>query len=125
MYKTRKGRNNIVMEVDPQTRLQILQTKLKIWWEICNVADYIVLTRCYKCSRYNHKHYECKGEETCPLCAGKHKMKECATSTNEHKCINCIYYNRYSKKEWINVNHSALSKDRPASKQCSQGIETT
>jgi hypothetical protein len=78
MYKTRKGRNNIVMEVDPQARLQIVQTKLKIGWEICNVAEYLVSTRSYKCSRYNHKHYECKGEETCPLCAGKQNERMCS-----------------------------------------------
>jgi hypothetical protein len=70
-FKDRKGRHNIVMEVGPRTRQQILQIKLKIGWEICSVADYLAPTRCYKCSRYNHKHYECKGEETCPHCAGK------------------------------------------------------
>jgi hypothetical protein len=74
-YKTRKGRHNIVMEIGPQTRKQILQTKLKIGWEVCNVADYLIPTRCYKCSKYNHKHNKCRGEETCPVCAGKHKMK--------------------------------------------------
>jgi len=42
---------NIVIEVGPQTQKQILQTKLKIGWEICNVEDYLVPTRCYRCSR--------------------------------------------------------------------------
>jgi len=51
------------MEVGPQTRKQLLQTKLKIGWDICNVADYLVPTICYKCSRYNHKHNDCKGEK--------------------------------------------------------------
>ena len=64
----------------------------------------------------NHKHNECKGEETCPHCAGKHKMKECTAAASEHKCINCITYNRYNKKEKINKNHSALSKDCPSLK---------
>jgi len=31
-FKDRKGRHNIVMEVGPQIRLQILQIKLKIGW---------------------------------------------------------------------------------------------
>jgi hypothetical protein len=113
-FKDRKGRHNIVMEVGPSTRQQILQIKLKIGWEIRSVADYLAPTRCFKCSRYNHKHYECKGEETCPHYAGKHKMKECKAEENEHRCINCISYNKYNKKEWINENHSALSKNCPS-----------
>lgn len=113
-FKDRKGRDNIVIEVGPKTRQQILQLKLKLGWEICNAADYLVPTRCYKCSRYNHRHNECKGEETCPLCTGSHKMKECTAETNEHKCINCITYNRYSKKEKIDENHSALNKKCPS-----------
>jgi hypothetical protein len=35
-FKTRKGRLNIVMEVGPSTRMQILQSKLKTGWEMCN-----------------------------------------------------------------------------------------
>jgi hypothetical protein len=70
-FKNKKGRNNIVMEVSPHIRKQILHTRLKIGWEICNVADYLIPTRCFKCSKYNHKHFVCKVEETCPHCAGK------------------------------------------------------
>jgi hypothetical protein len=49
-YKTRKGQHNIAMEVGPQIQKQILQTKLKIWWEIRNIEDYLIPTRCYKCT---------------------------------------------------------------------------
>ena len=113
-FKNRKGRHNIIMEVGPQIRKQILQSRLKIGWEICYVADYLTPTRCFKCSRYNHKHYECKGEETCPHCAGKHKKNECTTAESEQKCINCITYNRYNKEGKRNENHSALNKDCPS-----------
>jgi len=113
-YRNKQGRHNIVMEVGPQIRKQILQTRLKVGWEVCNVADYLVPTRCYKCSRYNHKHYECKGEETCPHCAGKHKLKYCTTAAGEQKCINCITYNRYNKDRKVRENYSALSKDCPS-----------
>ena len=37
-FKDRKRRHNIVMEVGPQIRLQILQIKLKIGLEICNIS---------------------------------------------------------------------------------------
>ena len=110
-YKNKRGKYNIVMEVSPQARKQLLQTKLKIGWEICNTADYLVPTRCFKCSRFNHKHYDCRSAETCPHCTGNHKMKECTAAASEHKCINCITHNRYSKEGKVNENHSALSKD--------------
>ena len=114
MFKNRKGRHNMVVEVGPQIRKQILQFKLKLGWEICNVADYLIPTRCYKCSRYNHKHYDCRGEETCPHCTGKHKKNECTSAESEHKCINCITYNRFNKEGKVNENHSALSKGCPS-----------
>ena len=67
----------MVVEVGPETRKKLLQPKLKMGWLICSVGDYLVAERCYKCSRYNHRHQECKGEETCPLCAGGHSLKDC------------------------------------------------
>jgi predicted ATP-grasp superfamily ATP-dependent carboligase len=39
--KFKKGNNNILIEVGPQTRKQILQTKLKLGWEICSTKDYV------------------------------------------------------------------------------------
>jgi len=33
-----------------------------------------VTKRCLKCSRYNHRHQYCRGEETCPLRAGGHTL---------------------------------------------------
>jgi hypothetical protein len=51
-YKTKKGNYNIVIEVGPQTRKQILQNKLKLGWEICSAKDYLAPTRCYRCSRF-------------------------------------------------------------------------
>jgi len=98
-YKTRKGNNNILIEIGPQTRKQILHSKLKIRWEKRKVEDYVVPTRFFRCSRFNHKHSDCKGMETYPHRAGKHKLKECTALASEHKFINCITYNRYNKNE--------------------------
>jgi len=86
-YKTRKGNYNIVIELGPQTRKQILHTKLKIGLEICKVEDYLVPTRCFRCSRFNHKHSDCKGKETCLHRAGMHKLEECTAPPSERKCI--------------------------------------
>jgi hypothetical protein len=113
MFRTKKGEINMVVEVGPEKRKKLLQSKLKIGWLICRAGDYLVAKRCYKCSRYNHKHQECKGEETCSLCAGGHSLKDCKTPSNQHKCINCMNYNRHSKKGKVCENHLSLSKDCP------------
>jgi len=74
-YKTRKVTYNILIDVGPHKRILILHTKLIIGWEICKVEVYLLPTWCFRCSLFNHKHSECKGEEIYPHCAGKHKLK--------------------------------------------------
>jgi hypothetical protein len=98
-YRTKRDQINMVIVVGPLMRKKLLQTKLKIGWLICKIEDYLMAKRCFKCSRFNHRHQNCQGEETCPLCAGAHKLKECTVPANQHKCINCMTYNSYSKKE--------------------------
>lgn len=112
-YKTKKGRN-LVIEVGAQTRKILLQTKLKLGWLICKVEDYVVAKRCFRCSRFNHRFSECRGEETCPLCARSHKLKECTAAAEELKCINCMTYNKYNQNAKICVNHSSLDKKCPS-----------
>ena len=63
-YRGKRHTTNMVIEVGPPKRQKILSTKLKIGWPICNTRDYIVVNRCYKCSRFNHKASDCRGEET-------------------------------------------------------------
>ena len=113
-YKTKRGPINMVIEVASETRKKLFGKKLKIGWLICRVDDYLVAKRCFKCSRFNHRHQDCKGEETCPLCTGGHKLQECKAPADQYKCINCINYNRYSKSDKINVNHSSLHRDCPS-----------
>ena len=113
-YETRKHTRNLVMEVDAQTRRLLLQKKVKLGWQICNIEDYVVASRCYKCSRFNHRARDCRGEETCPLCAGSHKLKECTSDPQEYKCINCLSYNKYNQKNPICANHTSLDKNCPS-----------
>jgi len=91
-YRTKRGLINMVIEVCSGTRKKLLQTKLKLGWLIYSADDYLVARRCFKCSRlnllnFNHRHQDCRGEETCPLCAGEHKVKECTAPTAHYKCI--------------------------------------
>jgi len=88
-YTTKRGMKNLVIEVDSNTRKKLLQNRIKMGWTICKVDDYIVAKRCFRCSRFNHTHKECRGIETCPLCSGNHKLKECNTPKSEYKYTNC------------------------------------
>jgi hypothetical protein len=66
-FQTKWGLINMVIEADSETRKKLIQTRLKIRWLICKVDDYLVAKSCFKCSRFNHRHQDCRGEETCPL----------------------------------------------------------
>ena len=104
----------MVIEVGPETCKKMPQTKLKFGWLTCNVGDYLVARRCYKCFSYDHRHQDCRGEETCPLCAGGHKLKDGKAPTSQNNYINCMAYNRYGRKEKISKNLSLLSKNCPS-----------
>ena len=58
-YVTKRATRNLVIEVDPSTRGKPLTARIKLGWAICQVDDYIVAKRCYRCSRY-HIFRECK-----------------------------------------------------------------
>jgi hypothetical protein len=105
-YETKNHTRNLVVEVGAQTRRQLLQTKIKLGWLICNTAEYVVANRCFNCSRFNHKHSDCRGEVTC----GKTSLKECSAAPSEHKCINCIMYSKYNQNKHIRNSHSSLDK---------------
>jgi hypothetical protein len=97
IFETKRNTRNLVVEMNAQTRTQVLQNKLNLEWMICKIDDYVSVNRCFRCSCYNHRHTECKSEEACPLWAGKHKLKACTASRTEYKCINCVTYNTYTR----------------------------
>jgi hypothetical protein len=113
IFATKRETRNLVIEVLPQARRQILQTKLKLQWTICAV-DRISVTRCFKCSGYNHRHRDCKSEEACPLCSGKHRMQECTTPRTHYRCANCMKFNSRNKDRKTPENHSALDQNCPS-----------
>ena len=107
-YETKKHIRNLVTDVGTQTSKQLLQKKVKLGWLIWKIEDYVVANRGFKCSRFNHRFRDCRGEETCPLCAGSHKLKECTATSMEYKCINCLTYNKHNqnKKSVTTTPHS-------------------
>jgi hypothetical protein len=113
-YTTKKLNRNLVIEVNAQTRKTLTHKKLKLGWMICKVEDYLVPNRCYRCSKYNHRQQTCKSEEICPLCTGKHKLKECTVNPQDYKCINCATYNIHNKNTRTCENHSSLDRNCPS-----------
>jgi len=81
-YEIKTHIQNLVVEVGAQTRKLLLQKKFDLGWLICKIEDYVVGNRRFKCSRFNHRLHDCRGEETCPLCAGNHKLRECTALPN-------------------------------------------
>jgi len=77
LYETKRRTRHLVIEVSAQTRKLLIQKKVKLGWLICIIGDKRVAKRCFKCSRLNHRFRECRGTETCPLCAGSHRLNEC------------------------------------------------
>ena len=111
---TKRKTRNLVIEVDSGTRKKLLQARIKLGLAICSVDNYIVAKRFFHCSRYNHNFRDCKEEETCPLCTGNHKLKECTATKSEHKCINCVIYNKNHQTNQIGTAHSSPDKICPS-----------
>lgn len=113
VFRTRKNFRNLVIEVKPESWRALVERKIKIGWQFCNVADYIKVNRYYRCSKYNHRAENCTGEETYPLCAGSHKLRDCQASRQEFKCTNCISNNKYNTDK-VDEKHSSLDKNCPS-----------
>ena len=113
-YITKRGTKNLLIEVDPSTRKKLMAARIKLGWAICRVDDYIVAKRCYRCSRYNHTFRECRGEETCPLCSGGHRLKDCTATQAEYKCVNCATYNKHNNTTQNDTAHSSLDRKCPS-----------
>lgn len=110
-FQDRGNRKNLIVEVSPEARKIILATKLKIGWNRCGGDDYVRVNRCFKCSKFNHRAQDCKGELTCPHCTKDHAGKDCQANRDQQQCINCITFNKYNKQKKTEINHSSMDKN--------------
>lgn len=102
--RTSNANVNVVLEVSPRVRRQIINKGyLYIGWSRCGVADYCIVPRCFKCSRYSHQKSTCRNETTCPQCAGPHELQDCQSEV--FNCINCVEYNKLHKAN-LPTNHA-------------------
>jgi len=103
----KKQTRNLLVEVGAQVIKSLLQNKVKLGWLICKIEDYVSINRCFKCSRFNHRARDCRGEETCPLCADRHRLRDCTASPQEYKCVNCITFTKFNPTKPVYSNHSS------------------
>ena len=97
VFEDGEKHKNLVIEVNSETCKRLVDRKLKIGRHVCNSNDYLSVTHCYKCSKYNHRAQECFGDVNIDM-------------DINHRCVNCISYNKHNKTTQVNVNHPSLDK---------------
>jgi hypothetical protein len=106
---------HVVIEVSPSLPRELVALrKIKLYWNLCKVEDFIVVTRCLKCLGFGHTTRFCQNQQKCSTCAEDHHWRVCSNQHPNH-CVNCIEANSYihgdSKK--LITNHSVYSKECP------------
>ena len=106
---------HVVIEVSPNLRRKLLAPhKLKLLWSMCEVEDFISITRCLKCLGFGHTARFCQNQSKCSYCVEDHQWKECGNK-RVIRCSNCIKTNTYIHDESrkAKTNHSVFSKECP------------
>lgn len=108
--KTRKGRFNLIVDVDPGTFNYLMNRDqiLYIGWNNCNIYEYFSVRRCFKCGGYNHEAKDCKEKITCVLCAGEHTSDICRSGNK--KCVNCTICANQKLNLNLDVQHAAIDR---------------
>lgn len=122
-YKGRQGRENVILEVDPDT-YSLIQRKerLSIGWRSYKFFDDVGVIQCFKCWKFGHMSKECRSEKNiCPKCTGDHMAKQC--QSQETKCSNCIYATEVLKLPNVDYNHEAYDRNCEAYKRIYKELE--
>ncbi|XP_017462848.1 PREDICTED: uncharacterized protein LOC108356236 [Rhagoletis zephyria] len=100
---------NAIIEIDKEDFTKILAAeRINIGWDRCKVFDAINVLMCYKCKGFNHKSADCKNEEACHKCHGKHNDKTCEENPI-NKCLNCIKANTNLNLA-LDINHDTFDR---------------
>lgn len=106
------GLVNIVIEVSPVTRKQLLRNnKLNIGWRRCNIRDYVYIKRCYRCQAFGHYAKDCSRDVLCGFCGGPHKYSDCTSDVVS--CANCCTANVLHNLKY-DCKHQAINRDCPS-----------
>lgn len=122
-YEDKKGRVNVVVELDPVTYGLISgKDVIYIGWRTCRYVDHINIIQCYRCWRFGHMAKHCnKKENVCSKCAGGHRLREC--TSEEEICVNCRNASEVLKIPNIDYRHTAINKKCEAYRRVYEQLE--
>lgn len=109
--KIRKGRFNLIVEVDPATFRYVINKEdqvLHVGWNNCKIYEHFSIRRCFKCGGYNHEVKDCKEKTACVLCAEEHTSNVCRNENK--KCVNCVRVNQKLNLN-LDVHHAAVDRE--------------
>lgn len=87
-----------------------LPSYIFIWYVKCKVTPFVSrVVQCQKCFRFGHNLVQCRGTQTCNLCAGSHCSLQCESVQN--KCINCNGPHKASDKNCSSLIFHSRVKD--------------
>lgn len=92
--KIRKGKLNMVVEVDPSRFKSLMEqeiSELYVGQNICKLYEFFNVRRYYDCGGFNHEAKMCNDKTACMQCAGNHRSDNC--NREMKKCLNCINAN--------------------------------
>ena len=123
------GERSIVVEVSPAMRaLLINHAPLRAKWQILQVQDYILVTRCYRCNSYGHSTKTCKVPRDKPICSHcaseGHSFKDCPSKNNNAvaKCINCVRHNALPGARQVDTAHGVTSRNCPELRRYKEAV---
>lgn len=113
---TRTGRRNFIVELPQRLREHLLRAGHAFFeWTSCRVADYVQVTRCFKCHLYGHVAKHCKDETYCYRCALKgHDGKDCPNITSVEVCPTCTRFGKTAAAAQHRVGTDACPAFRAA-----------
>lgn len=115
MFETKRFNKTIYnakIKIDNESYARVMSSqKINVGWDSCRVFDGTSIWKCFKCEGYNHKASECKNEEICYRCHGKHKSSECNKEVIA-KCVNCMKENRRFNLG-LDENHVTNNRECP------------
>jgi ribosomal protein S17E len=103
--------NDFILELSPKVH-KVLRNFRSILIDMRSYrfADFISITRCFKCQRFGHLAINCREiDNICGLCTRNHETKQCSDSNK--KCINCHRFNqsKYATQK-VSTDHSVFDK---------------
>ena len=103
-----KKYHQVVLRVSEDIRKVIRSNNNKLFADLTayRVVDRFYVKRCNRCQKFGHYEKDCKNDECCGYCTGKHSTGKCkeveAKDHANHKCVNC-------KEKGLDPNkHSAM-----------------